>query len=66
MTTATAARSRYQGPPGDLTEYWLPRDRDALDRAWDRYYAEHPGRDTIHPGLHPDLAPTDRDGEPVF
>lgn len=32
---------RYAGPPGDDREYWLPRDRDALDTAWDRYYAEH-------------------------
>lgn len=32
---------RYEGPPGDEHEYWLPRDRDALDAAWDAWYAEH-------------------------
>lgn len=40
-----AKLTRYIGPPGDDREYWLPRDRDALDAAWDRYYAEHPERD---------------------
>lgn len=35
-------RRRYPGPPGDDETYWLPRDRDALDAAWDRYYDQHP------------------------
>lgn len=36
---------RYTGPPGDDRVYWLPRDRDDLDAAWDAYYAAQPQRD---------------------
>lgn len=32
----------YSGPPGDDTEYWLPRDETAWYAAWDAYRAEHP------------------------
>ena len=64
---------RYQGPPGDDREYLLPRDRDALDAAWDRYYAEHPDRDPVKPlpvvpSEHSPLygRMTDTDTDPAF
>lgn len=49
---------RYVGPPGDDRIYYLPRDRDDLDVAFDRYYSEHPEHDPSK--QHPDTSPPER------
>lgn len=49
---ARVSAKRYHGPPGDDRIYSLPRDRDDLDTAWDRYYDEHPDKDPSHAHVH--------------
>lgn len=59
------ADKRYSGPPGDDATYWLPRDRDELDAAWDAYFREHPDRDPSRGAYTPE-ALTEKSESPTF
>lgn len=55
--------TRYNGPPGDTRDYWLPMDLDAWDAAWKAYNED---RERRHAAVAARNAPQTDEGPVSF